>query len=149
MIKLKTIFVICLGVLLMNCVSCVSDTSRVLEPLGPADRIEILTNGLRAPIAEIIQKEKIEELISFVNALPQKWAVPSWYGPPVGKVYFNLYDAGKFYGNFYVGPNFFGRDVSYGHDNYDFLSQAASKAQINALGNIVGFDLQKYFNEER
>ena len=116
-----------------------------LNPQIPADFVKITTN-LNEPIKEIKDKESVEGLVSFVNYLPQKWEVP-WYGPPVGKIYFNLFSEGKFVGNFYVGPNFFGRDISYGHDSY-FFSQSATKEQIDQLGKIVGLDLWEYVSEK-
>jgi hypothetical protein len=135
---------VCAVAFLLGCMQYHKNES--LNPQVPADLVKI-TNNRNDPIKEIKDKESVEKLISFINSLPPKWEVP-WYGPPVGKIYFNLHSEGKLTGNFYVGPNFFGRDASYGHDAYNFFSQSATKAQIDQLGKIVGLDLWTNVSEK-
>ncbi|HKI71425.1 MAG TPA: hypothetical protein VKA81_03545, partial [Verrucomicrobiae bacterium] len=90
------------GIFLMGCIST-AHKDETLNPQAPADLVKIDKNhGSELPIAEIEVADRIEKLVSFVNSLPQKWSVP-WYGPPVGKVYFNFYKDGRAVGNFYVG----------------------------------------------
>jgi hypothetical protein len=114
-----------------------------LPPLPAGDQIKIEgENGRVLPVLEIKDPAKQTALVAFVNALPSKWSVP-WYGPPVGQIYFKFFRDGKFVGNFYVGPNFFGRDGS------NFWSQSASKRQMDQLSEIVGFDVWTSVHEKR
>jgi len=115
-----------------------------LPPQQPADLVKIstLAGFPELPLKEIREKEQIEKLVSFVNALPNRWNVP-WYGPPVGQVNFEFYADKKFVGNFYVGTFFFGRDRG------NFWSQNANKAQIEELSKIVGLDIWAYLNEKK
>ena len=112
-----------------------------LPPQKPADVVKITTMAGQPPLSrrDIRDKEHIEELVTFVNELPSRWGVP-WYGPPVGRVYFEFFSAKKGVGNFYVGPDFFGRDT----DRH--YSQDASRSRIEELGRIVGIDLWAYIN---
>jgi hypothetical protein len=107
----------------------------------PADYVRITTlagfPGL--PRRDIREKERVAALVAFVNSLPGKWSVP-WYGPPVGRVYFEFFSARRIEGNFYVGPDFFGRDTD------KHYSQAASPEKIQELGKITGVDLWGYVN---
>jgi hypothetical protein len=113
-----------------------------LNPLPSSDRVALKKNyGRVLPVEELKDAATLDRLGTFVNALPRRWSVP-WYGPPVGKVYFTFYRAGKSVGNFYVGPNFFGRDGG------NFWSQSASKKQMDELSEIVGFDLWSYVHEK-
>ena len=112
-----------------------------LPPQMPADIVKITTVAGQPPLSrrDIRDKEHIEALVAFVNALPSRWDVP-WYGAPVGRVYFEFVSARKGIGNFYVGPGFFGRDT----DRH--YSQDASRSRIEELGRIVGIDLWAYLN---
>ncbi|HMD62273.1 MAG TPA: hypothetical protein VKG78_12625 [Opitutaceae bacterium] len=106
-----------------------------------ADLVKITTMAGYPMLArrEIREKEKIDALVSFVNSLPGNWGIP-WYGPPVGRVYFEFYSAKRSAGNFYVGPDFFGRDA----DRH--YSEDASRGRIEELGKIVDIDLWAYVN---
>ena len=136
----KLFFIVC-AMVLVGC--SISARAETLKPQVEADVVKLKkTYGNALPVEAIEEKERVMRLVTFVNALPQKWNVP-WYGPPVGKVYFEFYREGKLVGNFYAGPDFFGRD---GHN---FWSQKASKKQMEALGEIVGFNLWAYIHEKR
>ena len=112
-----------------------------------ADVVKVRDNLNNAlPIGDITNKDKIEKFVSFVNSLPPDWSVP-WYGPPVGRVYFDFYKGGTNVGNLYVGENFFGRDVYYREGSVRFYSESASEIQIRELGKIVGFDVWKCVQE--
>jgi len=136
----KILLTVCTALL----VSCsVYVRAETLKPQVEADQVKLKkTYGSALPVEAIEEKAKVLRLIAFVNSLPQKWHVP-WSGPPVGKVYFEFYRDGRAVGNFYAGPDFFGRDGS------DFWSQKASKKQMETLGEIVGFDLWVYIHEKR
>jgi len=107
----------------------------------PADfvRITTLAGFPELPRREIREKERVAALVAFVNSLPSKWSIP-WYGPPVGRVYFEFVSARRTAGNFYVGPDFFGRDT----DRH--YSQDASREKIQELGKIAGVDIWGYVN---
>jgi hypothetical protein len=108
---------------------------RELKPQGPADVIKLRgPSGVVLPVTEISDAGQIAALTAFINDLPGKWDVP-WYGPPVGQVYLTFHRNGKFVGNFYVGPWFFGRDGG------NFWSQRARRPQVEQLGALLGFDL--------
>jgi len=94
------------------------------------------------PRKEIRGADQIAALVSFVNSLPNRWNVP-WAGPPVGQVNFEFYSHGKFVGNFYVGPNFFGRDAG------NFWSQSTDRTKIVELGKIVELDLLTYIDAKK
>ena len=126
---MKLILTILILLLVAGCASKES-----LPPQGMADEIRIEQTHPSTELLILRNKEKIEGVIAFVNIKKDGWSVP-WYGPPVGQIYLNMYKNEKFVGNFYVGPNFFGRD--YGN----FLSQPASKEEIKKLGKLLGFDL--------
>lgn len=107
----------------------------------PADLVIITTMAgyPMLPRRNMKQKERIDALVAFVNSLPSRWGIP-WYGPPVGRVYFEFISDKKPVGNFYVGPDFFGRDT----DRH--FSQEASRGRIQELGRIVDVDLWGYLN---
>ena len=115
-----------------------------LPAIASADVITV-QNPLLGPIGidDITNKEQISKITAFVSALPPQWIVP-WYGSPIGQVYFTFYKDGACVGNFYVGPDFFGRNANYRKGYFDFFSQPATKAQIQELGQIAGFDVWKY-----
>lgn len=115
-----------------------------LPAIGDPDTV-MVQDSLSGPIgiSDITNKEQIAKFTAFISALPPRWTVP-WYGSPIGHVYFTFYEDGNRVGNFYVGPDFFGRNVNYTDGKYDFFFQPATKAQIQELGQIVGFDLWKY-----
>jgi len=116
-------------------------THRKLPEQGAADVVKITTLAgfPRLPRKEIRDKARIAALVSFVNSLPNKWGIP-WYGPSVGRVYFEFISGKKSAGNFYVGADFFGRDAD------KHYSQDASRERIEALGKIVELDLWAYVN---
>ena len=105
---------------------------QILPPIGEADRIEVRRQGNLEPSLQITEISTIEELRSFINSYPAGWGVP-FTGPPVGQLYFDFYSQDTFIGNFYVGPQFFGRD----HGN--FFSRSATDDEIAKLNSIVGF----------
>ncbi len=106
---------------------------------APADLVKITTlagtPGLQ--LKEIRDKEKVAALIAYVNSLPDRWSVP-WYGASVGRVYFEFISGGKSIGNFFIGPNFIGRESG------KTYSQGAEKSRIQEVGKIVGIDLWGY-----
>ncbi len=110
-----------------------------LPLLASADLIKVTTlaGTPKLPRKEIREKEKVAALITYVNSLPDHWSIP-WYGAPVGRVYFEFISGGKNIGNFFVGPNFIGRDAG------KTYSQGAEKSRIQEVGNIVGIDLWGY-----
>lgn len=127
-------------ILLAGCLffsSC--GTGEKLPLQASADLIKIVTMAGAPKIAlrEIREKEKIAALISYVNALPNRWTIP-WYGTPVGRVYFQFISSGKNIGNFFVGPNFIGRESG------KVYSQGAERGTIEEVGKIIGFDLWNY-----
>jgi hypothetical protein len=113
----------------------------VLPEQAPPDLVKVTTMAGFPKLSrrEIREKEQIAALVSFVNSLPDKWGIP-WYGPPVGRVYFEFINRGKITGNFYVGPNFFGRVAGKSY------SQGATRGEIEELGKIVELDLWGYLN---
>jgi hypothetical protein len=114
--------------------------ARALEPQATADLIKLRsTSHANFPVGEISESGHIAAIIAFINHLPARWNVP-WYGPPVGQVYLSFYRDKKFVGNFYAGPNFFGRDLG------NFWSQSASPQQLAELGDLLGFDLKPYLS---
>lgn len=133
----RTCFALIFCLLLQGC-----DTHRKLPAQGPADvvRITTLAGFPRLPRREMRERDRIAALVSFVNSLPNRWSIP-WYGPPVGRVYFEFVSGKKVAGNFYVGPDFFGRDAD------KHYSQGASREKIEELGRIVEVDLWAYVNE--
>ena len=138
---------ICAVVPLLGCSPRPQDKAVTVRPLVAANVVKVhdnLNNVL--PVGDITNTDRVEKFVSFVNSLPQDWSVP-WYGPPVGRVYFDFYRGETNVGNLYVGPNFFGRDVYYREGSVKFYSQSASKTQIQDLGRIIGFDLWKYVQE--
>ena len=138
---------ICAFVSLLGCAPPAHDKVVILRPLVAADVVKIRDNNDNAlPVGDITNTDQIEKFVSFVNSLPQDWSTP-WYGPPVGRVYFDFYKGETNVGNLYVGPNFFGRDVFYREGSIKFYSQLASEPQIKGLGKILGFDLWKYVQE--
>jgi hypothetical protein len=114
-------------------------TGEKLPVQGPADLIKVVTmaGSPKLALKEIREKEKIAALVAFVNELPDHWSIP-WYGPPVGRVYFQFISGGKNIGNFFVGPNFVGRESGKAY------SQGARKGTIEDVGKIVGIDLWGY-----
>src|ERR1700685_2056958 len=106
---------------------------------APADLVKITTlAGIpKLQLKEIRDKEKVAGLIAYVNSLPDRWGIP-WYGAPVGRVYFEFISGGKSIGNFFVGPNFIGRESG------KTYSQGAEKSRIQEVGKIVGIDLWAY-----
>ena len=145
---MKPIFMCaCLATVLVA--GCISQHLKnvALSPQVVPDSAKVETNrGQR--LAEITNKAALSDLADFVNSLPPKWEVP-WYGPPVGKVYFQFYKQDVPVGNFYVGPNFFARDMNYGDGNFRFFSQDATPAQIERLATITGVDLRPQIDEEK
>ena len=138
-------FSVMVAVLLCGCAAhkaVIKDAA--LPPIASADLITV-QNPLVGPIGitDITNKEQISKFAAFVSALPNQWTVP-WYGSPIGQVYFTFYKGGARIGNFYVGPNFFGRNTEYKDGLFDFFSQPATKAQIQEVGQIAGFDVWKY-----
>jgi len=128
---------------------CVSQHLKniALSPQVVPDSARVETNrGQR--LAEITNTAALSDLADFVNSLPPKWEVP-WYGPLVGKVYFQFYKQDAPAGNFSVGPNFFGRVMNYGDGNFRFFSQDATPAQIERVATITGVDLQSQIAEEK
>ena len=123
-------------VIAILCLGCASTKNQALPRQLGADLVKIRTDASEAslPTLEIVDPDKIERVIGFINGLPGDWSVPR-YGEPEGNYYFQFYHEGKFAGNFYVGANFFGRDRG-----KNWL-QDATPAQIEALGAIVGMDL--------
>lgn len=116
-----------------------------LAVLPAAERVVVrAARGPAAPIGAIEEAGRVARLEAFVDTLPPKWKTP-WFGPPVGRVYFDFYRNGKRVGSFYVGPNFFGRD-SFSPGDAEFLSQEASRDQVDRLSGIVGFDLWKFIH---
>jgi hypothetical protein len=116
-----------------------------LAILPAAERIVVRSTGGPAPPVGVIEDSvQVARLEAFVDSLPPKWKTP-WFGPPVGRVYFDFYRNGKLVGNFYVGPNFFGRDM-FAPEDAEFLSQEASQAQVDQLSRIAGFDLWKFIH---
>ena len=117
-----------------------------LPPIAGADLV-IVQNSLSGPIGgvnDITNEEQISKITAFVSALPPQWTVP-WYGSPIGELYFYFYKDGACVGIFYVGTDFFGRNTKYGPKRLlNFFSQPASKAQIQELSQITGFDVWKY-----
>jgi hypothetical protein len=132
----KTCFTFMLSFLLAGC-----GTHEKLPAQKPADfvRITTLAGFPELPRREIREKERVAALVAFVNSLPKRWSIP-WYGPPVGRVYFEFVSAKRSAGNFYVGADFFGRDT----DRH--YSQDASRERIVELGKIVGVDIWGYVN---
>jgi hypothetical protein len=130
-------------VLLSMIVACsLSEDSHELKPQGEADSIRLRVRfGTELPKQEITDEIQISRLTHFINALPDKWSVP-WYGPPVGTIYFDFYHSGRFIGNFYVGPDFFGRDAG-----NNFCSQPATSQQLDVLSAIVGFDIRSHLKK--
>lgn len=117
--------------------------NRSLPPLPASDVVTVKQEyGSALPTTKLTDPTTVGRLLAFVNALPPRWDVP-WYGPPVGKVYFDFYQDGKKVGNFHVGPNFFGRDGG------NFWSESASKKQMDELSAIVGFDVWAYIHEKK
>jgi hypothetical protein len=116
----------------------------VLRPLGSADLVKV-HDSMDTPVSvgAITNADRIEKLTAFINSLPQNWNIP-WYGPPGGQIYFDFYRGETNVGNFYVGPNFFGRDIYYRNGDINFYSQSATEAQIRQVTEIVGFDVWKY-----
>lgn len=114
-------------------------TGEKLPLQAPADLIKIVTmaGAPRLAMREIREKEKIAALVSYVNALPNRWSIP-WYGTPIGRVYFQFISSGKSIGNFFVGPNFVGREAGKAY------SQGAERGTIDEVGKIVGVDLWNY-----
>jgi len=110
-----------------------------LPAQAPADLIKITTAAgfPKLPRREIREKDRIAALVAFVNSLPNKWSVP-WYGAPIGRVYFEFISANNMVGNFYVGPNFVGRDSGKSY------SQGTDRETIEELGKIVDMDLWEY-----
>ena len=108
----------------------------------PAGLVKITTMAGYPTLSrrDIKEKEKVDELVAFVNSLPNRWSVP-WYGPPVGRVYFEFIGDRRSVGNFYLGPDFFGRDT----DRH--FSQDASRSRIEELGRIVDIDLWAYVSK--
>ena len=118
-----------------------------LGPQTPADSVRVETNQGQL-LGEITETAKVAELVGFVNSLPPAWEVP-WYGPPVGRVYFRFYKGGLPVGSFYVGPDFFGRDIHYSDGTMGFFSQPATAKQIEDLGRLVGLNLRPYIDENK
>jgi hypothetical protein len=108
-----------------------------------ADHVKISTlAGLpRLQQREIKDKERIAALVAFVNSMPDGWGIP-WYGARVGKVYFEFENNHRSIGRFFVGQDFFGRDVGKPY------TQGASRKEIEELGRIVDVDLWAYVNAE-
>jgi hypothetical protein len=106
---------------------------KTLPPQELVDIIRVEQNHPENELVVITDKEKIQAVVDFINKKKSGWSVP-WYGSPVGQVYLELYKNEKFVGNFYVGPNFFGRDLG------NFWSQPASKNEIAELGSILGIN---------
>jgi len=116
---------------------CLPHTQLPAQPA--ADRVYITTMAGRPPLRrhDLRDQAQIAALVAFINGLPSHWDVP-WYGPSVGRVYFTFFSGRKSVGNFYVGPDFFGRDT----DRH--YSEGASRSRIEELGRIVGIDLWGY-----
>jgi len=141
------LFNICAVVSLLGCAPHAHDKAVILRPLVTADVVKIHdNNGNALPVGDITNTDRVEKFVSFVNSLPQDWSTP-WYGPPVGRIYFDFYKNETNVGNLYVGPNFFGRDVYYREGTIKFYSQSATEPQIKELGRIVGLDVWKYVQE--
>ncbi len=116
----------------------------VLPEQAAPDLVKITTMAgfPKLPRRDMREKEQIAALVAFVNSLPDKWAIP-WYGAPIGRVYFEFITRGKIIGNFYVGPNFFGRVAGKSY------SQGASRGQIEDLGKLVELDLWGYLSGDK
>jgi hypothetical protein len=114
-------------------------TGEKLPFQAPADLIKIVTmaGAPRLTMKEIREKDKVAALVSFVNGLPNRWTIP-WYGTPVGRVYFQFVSGGKGIGNFFVGPDFIGRESG------KIYSQGVGRGTIEEVGKIIGFDLWHY-----
>jgi hypothetical protein len=109
-------------------------TPRTLPPLPQSDEVLVQRNSTEPVPLEL---SRIAPLTVFVNQRLSGWAMP-WYGAPVGQVYFIFRSRGRVVGNFYVGPWFFGRDHG------DFLSQTATRAEVEELGRITSLPLLAY-----
>jgi hypothetical protein len=141
---MKAIFMsFCLATALVT--GCISQATKnvALGQQALPDLAKVQTN-LGDPVTEIKDKATLSDLVDFINSLPPKWEVP-WYGPPVGRVYFHFYKQNAPVGNFYVGQDFFGRDVRYGN-GFKFLSQSATPAQIDQLARLTSLDLRAQLN---
>ena len=105
-----------------------------------ADEIRVEKIYPKEQLFKIEDQEKIDEIIAFINSKREGWGVP-WFGPPVGKIYIHFYKEKKVNGNFYVGSNFFGRDIT------NFWSKPASRKEIQKLGELLNIDLLKIIPE--
>jgi len=108
--------------------------TRTLQPVPGSDEVQIQRNST---YLSPLDAGRIPPLLDFVNRRLSGWSTP-WYGAPVGQVYFTFRSAGHVVGNFYVGPWFFGRDSG------DFLSQSASRLEVEELGRIANLPLVAY-----
>lgn len=123
---------------LLGSFSPVSVLARTLAAQPSADLMKLRGSSRGTPpLAEIREPARIAAITAFINRLPDKWSVP-WYGAPVGQIYFEFFKDGKFVGNFYIGPGFFGRDRG------GFYSQRARPPQLAELSALVGFDVSPY-----
>jgi hypothetical protein len=134
---------VAVGAFVIGCTPEKKEASALLSPLASSDFVKVHDSTDKPlSVGDITNADRIQKLISFVNSLPQDWSVP-WYGPPGGQIYFDFYRGETNVGNFYVGPNFFGRDIYHRNGDIRFYSQSATEAQIRQVGEIVGFDVWK------
>lgn len=131
--KLISIVILC-GLLFSGCVSLPEPETVVLPELDNISKIVMRTNYPREQLVEISDHLVIQRVLDFINQRNEGWSVP-WSGPPIGQVYFHFYDNGEYKGNFYVGPNFFGRNVG------NFWSKQAEKEEIDELGILLGLPM--------
>ncbi len=134
--KYLSIFVVALLTVIAACddssLGSTGVIDQILPPIVEADRIDVRRHGNLESSLQITEPSTIDELRKFVNSYPAGWSVP-FTGPPVGQLYFDFYSQDVFVGNFYIGPQFFGRD----HGN--FFSRSATEDEIAKLNSIVGF----------
>ncbi len=126
---MRKIFAVIFILLLPGCAG-----KQTLSILEMVDEIQIEQVYPKQELLILNDKEKIKDIIAFLNSEKHGWSGP-WYSAPVGQVYLNLYKGKKYIGNFYVGLNFFGRD------NGALLSHAVSDEVISQLGALLGLDL--------
>ncbi len=101
--------------------------------LGNVNRVEIKTR-LDKLIHRIDDREKIQQIVAFVDKQRSGWACP-WYGIPVPQVVANFYDGDTFKGHFGMGLNFFETQRE-----GDFASKDASAEQCRDFLALIGVD---------
>lgn len=116
---LKTKYILSIVSFILLVTGCTSTETLQRVYVGEGARLEFESQELNT--ISIESRAKIEAFVEFYNERLDKWGIP-WYGAPVAKVHFKLYEGEKLVGTFGMSDHFITRGF--------WLSRTASRSDI-------------------